>query len=324
MSCVAFGAALLASRYALADENGVSSWLPGSFSSLSAAPLDSGWSIATTYFHTSVWGNGELATAREISIGRFSRTLNVSLSANLNSQANLGFITPTYAFATPVLGGQLALSVTALWGGNSTDISGALAASLGRLSGTRSASTGDSVTGVGDLYPMAALRWNDGVHNFMTYLQLTAPTGAYELTRLSNLSVNHWAVDTGAGYTYLDTRTGHEFSAVAGFTYNMINPDTDYRNGVDFHLDWGASQFLSEHWHVGVVGYVYEQLTPDSGQAPALGSFKSGVIGLGPQVGYVTSIAGHQVYFNLKGYGEFDAVNRPSGWNLWLTVVTQF
>jgi NADH:ubiquinone oxidoreductase subunit len=22
---------------------------------------------------------------------------------------------------------------------------------------------------------------------------------------------------------------------------------------------------------------------------------------------------------NLKGYGEFDAANRPSGWNTWLT-----
>jgi hypothetical protein len=23
---------------------------------------------------------------------------------------------------------------------------------------------------------------------------------------------------------------------------------------------------------------------------------------------------------NLKGYGEFDARNRPSGWNVWLTL----
>jgi len=26
-----------------------------------------------------------------------------------------------------------------------------------------------------------------------------------------------------------------------------------------------------------------------------------------------------QGYLNLKGYGEFDAANRPSGWNTWLT-----
>jgi hypothetical protein len=26
-----------------------------------------------------------------------------------------------------------------------------------------------------------------------------------------------------------------------------------------------------------------------------------------------------QGYVNLKGHGEFDAANRPSGWNVWLT-----
>jgi hypothetical protein len=26
-----------------------------------------------------------------------------------------------------------------------------------------------------------------------------------------------------------------------------------------------------------------------------------------------------QGYLNLKGYGEFDAAARPSGWNAWLT-----
>ena len=28
-----------------------------------------------------------------------------------------------------------------------------------------------------------------------------------------------------------------------------------------------------------------------------------------------------QGYVNLKGYGEFDAANRPDGWNVWLTFV---
>jgi hypothetical protein len=26
-----------------------------------------------------------------------------------------------------------------------------------------------------------------------------------------------------------------------------------------------------------------------------------------------------QGYLNIKGYGEFEAANRPSGWNTWLT-----
>lgn len=127
-------------------------------------------------------------------------------------------------------------------------------------------------------------------------------------------------MDAGGGYTYLNTKTGREFSAVAGLTYNFENPDTDYQNGIDAHLDWGASQFLSEQWHVGLVGYFYYQLTGDSGDGAVLGDFKSSVNAIGPQVGYLFKMGGKDAYLNLKGYWEFGAKNRPEGWNAWLTL----
>ena len=83
------------------------------------------------------------------------------------------------------------------------------------------------------------------------------------------------AIDGGVGYTYLDQKTGHEFSAVTGLTYNFKNTSTDYQNGIDWHLDWGASQFLSKQFFIGAVGYFYQQITPDSGQAAFLGPFES-------------------------------------------------
>lgn len=43
------------------------------------------------------------------------------------------------------------------------------------------------------------------------------------------------------------------------------------------------------------------------------------MVGIGPQIGYIFLIGNLQGYLNLKGYGEFDAANRPSGWNTWLT-----
>jgi hypothetical protein len=43
--------------------------------------------------------------------------------------------------------------------------------------------------------------------------------------------------------------------------------------------------------------------------------FELRVIGIGPQIGYLFPAAGIQGYVNLKGYGEFDARNRPSGWS---------
>ena len=105
-----------------------------------------------------------------------------------------------------------------------------------------------------------------------------------------------------------------------GATYNLINPTTHYQNGIDAHLDWGASQFLNEHVHVGAVGYFYDQLTGDHGSGAKLGPFESRVIGIGPQIGYLFPVAGMLGYVNLKGYGEFDAHDRPSGWNVWLTL----
>jgi len=131
--------------------------------------------------------------------------------------------------------------------------------------------------------------------------------------------LGHGAIDGGAGYTYFNPATGHEFSAVTGLTYNFRNPVTNYQSGVDWHLDWGASQFVSKQVHIGLVGYAYQQLTADSGQAAILGAFKSSVLGVGPQIGFIFPVGTMQGYLNLKGYWEFAAANRPEGWNTWLT-----
>jgi hypothetical protein len=314
---VAALAALLASvQIASADETGVSFWIPGQFGSLAAVPTTPGWSLGTIYYHTSVAASGNVAAAKEIQIGGFSPTVNVSLNANLNSQGDLLFLAPTYTFATPVLGGQFAVSMTGIFGQANTSIAGTLTAASGA---TRMGAISDSLTGVGDLYPMMTLKWNHGVHNWMTYATGDIPVGDYDPRRLSNIGIGHGAIDAGGGYTYLNPTTGHEVSGVAGFTYNFKNPDTQYQNGIDFHFDWGASQFLSKQFFVGLVGYAYQQVTPDSGQHPILGPFESRVLGIGPQVGYIFPIGKMQGYLNLKGYGEFDAANRPSGWNAWLT-----
>jgi hypothetical protein len=207
-----------------------------------------------------------------------------------------------------VLGGQLALSLAAVVG--SSSVTGSITGAV--LSVERT----DSIFNIGDLYPTAAIRWSEGNSNWMTYLTADIPVGAYQTGRLANLGINHWAIDGGAGYTYLNPSSGHEFSAVAGLTYNFENPDTNYQNGIDFHLDWAASQFLSEQAHAGLVGYAYQQLTGDSGSGATLGDFKSRVFGIGPQFGYFFPLNGKTAYFNLKGYYEFEAENRPEGWNV--------
>jgi len=322
-ACRGIGVALLAfgsmSEAAYADESGVSFWLPGQFGSLAAAPQVPGWSAAVIYYHTSVGALGNVAAAKQVQVGRFPANVNVNLNARVNAQADLAILNSAYTFATPVLGGQLAMGVTGIFGRASTSIDGTLTTVLGPLVGTRTGSISDSLTSVGDLYPMASLRWNAGVHNFMTYVTGDIPVGAYDPNRLSNLGLGHGAIDGGGGYTFFNPAAGQEFSAVAGFTYNFKNPDTQYQSGIDFHLDWGVSQFLSKQVFVGLVGYAYQQVTDDFGQNPILGGFRSRVLGVGPQIGYLFPVGDMQGYLNLKGYGEFDAANRPSGWNTWLT-----
>jgi len=71
--------------------------------------------------------------------------------------------------------------------------------------------------------------------------------------------------------------------------------------------------------HLGLVGYIYQQLTGDSGSGATLGDFKSRVVGIGPQVGFIFPVGDLQGYLNLKVYQEFAAEHRPEGWNGWVT-----
>ena len=55
----------------LADEGGVSFWLPGMFGSLAAAPSQPGWSLAKIYYHASVSGGGDVALEREFELAGY-------------------------------------------------------------------------------------------------------------------------------------------------------------------------------------------------------------------------------------------------------------
>lgn len=306
-SVLTLAAVLSAPVISLADEGGVSFWLPGEFGSLAAVPQVPGWSFAAFNYYTSVSAGGNVAAARQVTIGRLNPTVSVNLNANLNGHAELVFLNPSYVLANQILGGQLAVSMAGVVGANSAQINGTLTASAGGLTATRQGSISDSLTAMGDLYPQMSLRWNSGVNNWMVYGMGDIPVGNYNPSNLANLGIGHGAADGGAGYTYFDPKTGHEFSVVTGLTYNLLNPSTGYQNGIDWHLDWGASQFLTKQLLVGAVGYVYQQITPDNGCNPMLCPFKSRVIEIGPQVGYIFPVGNLQGYVNLKAYWEFDA-----------------
>jgi len=316
----------LCPEIARADEGGVSFWVPGFFGSLAATPQQPGWSLANIYYHTSVSAGADVARAREFTLGRVpaNLTVNANLNLHVNATGDLGFVIPSYVFATPVLGGQASVSLLAAYGVVGTSLAGTLSGVVttpfgGSVPFARSDTISDTTWGFGDLAPVFQLKWNSGVNNYMTYIMGDIPVGAYQSTRLSNIGIGHGAIDVGGGYTYFDPKTGHELSGVLGFTYNFINDSTQYQNGLDLHFDWGASQFLSKEVMVGLVGYIYKEIGCDSGSGDRVGCFQSQVFGIGPQIGFLFPVGDMQGYLNFKAYGEFAAENRPSGWNTWVT-----
>ncbi|WP_231759675.1 SphA family protein [Microbulbifer elongatus] len=284
-----------------ADEGGVSFWLPGQYASFSAIAPTSEWSLPMqTYYYS-----GSAESTRALTRGNL-------LSFGLDTDFAAQFLVPTYSPDKQILGARPSLSL-ALFPGYA-DTSAVVATELFRQRQS------DSVSGFGDLYPTLQLFWNHGTHNWMTYITGDIPVGSYNPNRLSNLGIGHGAVDIGGGYTYMNTKSGWEFSATAGFTYNLENSDTHYQSGIDSHLDLGLSRSLTEQFFVGLVGYAYMQLTPDSGQPPALGDFKSRTFAVGPQIGYTFQAGSRSIFLNLRGYGEFSTKHRPEGGDIFMTI----
>jgi hypothetical protein len=71
---------------------------------------------------------------------------------------------------------------------------------------------------------------------------------------------------------------------------------------------------------VGVVGYLYYQLTGDCGSGATLGGFESKVAAIGPELGYFLKVAGRQWYVNARAYYEFWAENRVQEYAVFATL----
>jgi hypothetical protein len=75
---------------------------------------------------------------------------------------------------------------------------------------------------------------------------------------------------------------------------------------------------LTKQFYVGAVGYSFDQLTGDCGSGATLGPYISRISAVGPEVGVLFPVGEMQGSLNLRGYWEFAAQNRSSGWNTWL------
>ena len=231
-----------------------------------------------------------------------------SINAGLSARESLVLMQLGYVAEEKILGGQPYLGVG--WGPGTNTTT----ASVSVVNPSTQLNRSNTSNGSTDIYPLASLTWNQGNNNFKTYVTGDIPVGTYSPTSLAAIGIGHAAMDAGGGYTYLNNTTGLEFSGVLGATYNWMNNQTNYQNGIDSHLDWSVSQFVSQNWQVGIAGYAYYQLTADSGSGDRVGAFKSRVAAIGPQIGYLFNIGKKQAYINLRAYKEYWAQNRVEGY----------
>ena len=116
---------------ALADEGGVSFWIPGFFGSLAASPLQPGWSVANIFYHTSVDAGGDVAFARQVARGNITANFTGNLNAVLDADGTIGFVFPSYTFASKVFGGQLNVGAALAYGHSAGSVDATLTGAVG-------------------------------------------------------------------------------------------------------------------------------------------------------------------------------------------------
>jgi len=174
-------------------------------------------------------------------------------------------------------------------------------------------SESDSSTDFGDPVFNALIGWHQGNWHWNVGMLVNVPIGPWSNTSSSNLSFNHWGLDTTAAVTWLDPKTGVEVSAAPGFTFNSENPDTDYRTGTEFHVEFAVLEHFSQKFALGIAGYHYQQVTGDSGPGARLGDFKGRVTSVGPVMTYNFNLGKIPLSSQLMWTHDFDVENRLKG-----------
>ena len=121
---------------------------------------------------------------------------------------------------------------------------------------------------------------------------------------LANLGIGHGAVYAGFGYTYFDTVNGHEFSAVIGATYNLVNLQHAVSRTASTRISiWARRNSCRRAFRSAQSAMSMTRSPAITGSGAKLGPFESRVIGVGPQVG---------VKFRLldQGYAEPEGLRR--------------
>jgi hypothetical protein len=278
-------------RPAFSAEGAASNYFPGSYGNLlvAVAPEPGFLLWSQNFFYTADAGEAVLQ-------GRVNADLDVdAFYTNLNGYYVRDFPSMDMRF---MVGGYLPLGYSAL----ETQVSSPALP-------TRSRDASLFSLGDAGLVP-ASLYWSVGPIHLNLYEAIIAPTGRYDDEDIVNVGRNYWSFDTVAAATWFGESIGTDVSAVLGIMANTENPDTNYRTGTEFHFDFMLNQFLGDGFGIGFHGYVYDQLSGDSGSGAILGGFKSESVGLGGALFWIPDFADGRLSLVGKWIHDIDATNR--------------
>jgi hypothetical protein len=287
-----------------AAEGGYSNYLPGTYGDFAAAvEPPSRFTIRNDLYYYQADGG------RSIRSGL--------LEADADLEFFMDFLTILHKPDVEILGGHYAygLFIPIVHADIDTGIR------LGNLQVRRQEDT----FGLGDLTLIPGiLFWNRGNFHFTLAEYIVTPTGEYDTDDLANTGLNYWTFDTDVAVTYLNEKTGQDYSINIGYNYNTENSDTDYQTGEEFHVDYMVNQFLSESFAIGVHGFYLKQVSGDSGDGAILGSFKGEAAGVGPAVLWNTKSFSREVSFIAKWLHEFGAERRLEGDHVFASFAMSF
>ncbi|MFO1392863.1 MAG: transporter [Steroidobacteraceae bacterium] len=171
-----------------------------------------------------------------------------------------------------------------------------------------------SAYGLFDLYltPIVAGYHISGDQHVALSVNIWAPTGSYDATRIANASLNTWTFIPQIAYTKLWPDAGWEFDAVGSVQFYTRNSDTDYQNAPLLTLDLMGLKHFDNGWSAGVITGTVQQLAKDSGPtAVKLDGFVGHDWTIGPILTYDTKLASRApLSFSLRWVPTIASHNR--------------
>jgi hypothetical protein len=243
-----------------------------------------------------------------------------TLSGRIKEDFLVNISTLSWITDTKILGGNLGFAATIPFP-IGTERTSAGAAVTGPLGNSISGGLTQSVWGIGDTAVAALLGWQEGNNHWNLVVTGTIPTGVYSTSSIAFLGLHRPSLDVRAAYTYLNPQTGLEISGALGITFNYINTAESYQTGNELHFEWDINEHFASGWSAGVGGYVYDQVTGDSGSGNRIGPFEGRVVAVGPLVGYTFKIMEViPVQLNARWFHEFDVQKRVTGDSVFGTI----